>query len=342
MPRWRGAAAAWVAPARAYERGWYSLYVDTVLQADEGRRPRLSARRLGVGRDAGVALMERFVAVDWGTSNRRIFTIVGERVESRGDGSGILNCADFAGEVAALRDAADGAPLLLAGMIGSNRGWHEVPYVAAPAGLAEVAGGIAEVAPGVGIVPGVSYVDGLAADVMRGEEVQLIGALALGLIGDGLVAHPGTHGKWVEIEDGRIARFRTVMTGDVFAALAAKSILSDLLSVPAGDGDAFVAGVDHGLASTDLTAELFSVRARVLLGRADAADAASYISGLLIGSEVRIGLGRLRTPVVPVIGAPALTHRLAIALDRAGRSARIIDGEAAFVAGARAIMARRA
>jgi len=283
--------------------------------------------------------MAALVAVDWGTSNRRVFTLDadGAVLERRTDDHGVLNCTDFRGEIATIRAAADGAPVLMAGMIGSNRGWVEVPYVPAPAGLAEIAAGVKWIEPGVGIVPGVAFQDGTAADVMRGEEVQIVGALALGLIGDGLAAHPGTHGKWIEVEDGRIARFRTVMTGDVFAALTAKSILSDLLAHEAGTGAAFVAGVDHGLAQTDLTAELFSVRARVLLGAAPAEDASSYVSGLLIGSEVRIGLGRLRADIVPLIGTPDLTERFAIALARAGRTARIIDGEAAFIAGIRAI-----
>ena len=282
--------------------------------------------------------MDTFAAVDWGTSNRRIFMVRPGGVEALGeDDQGILNCTDFAGAVAGIRARVGDVPLLLAGMIGSNRGWVDVQYVHAPAGLKEIAAGLHWVEPGVAIVPGVAYDDGSAADVMRGEEVQLVGALASGHIGDGLVAHPGTHGKWVEIEDARIARFRTVMTGDVFAALKAKSILSDLLAHEATTGAAFVAGVDHALANTDLTAELFSVRARVLLGKAAAADASSYVSGLLIGSEVRTGLGRLRTDVVPLIGTAALTERFGIALERAGRASRVIDGEDAFVAGMRAI-----
>ncbi|MGI4880988.1 MAG: 2-dehydro-3-deoxygalactonokinase, partial [Janthinobacterium lividum] len=195
---------------------------------------------------------------------------------------------------------------------------------------------------GVGIVPGVSFADdgpaGGRADVMRGEEVQLLGACALGPAEcDGLVCHPGTHTKWVEMEDGEIARFRTVMTGDIFAALKHKSILSDLLAHPAPVDDAFLAGVDHGLEATDLTAELFATRARVLLGKTVAAHAASYISGLLIGSDVRIGLGRMRADVVPVLGEPALTARFGAALVRAGRSAIERDGDAAFVAGMKAI-----
>ena len=284
-------------------------------------------------------LSRGLVAVDWGTSNRRVFVLdaAGNIIRSSEDDHGILNCSDFPAEVAGIRADSGGLPILMAGMVGSNRGWVEVPYVHAPATLATLAAGVKWVEPGVGIVPGVSYLEGTAADVMRGEEVQLVGALALGAIGDGLVAHPGTHGKWVEIADSSILRFRTVMTGDVFAALKAKSILSDLLAHPAGTGEAFVAGVDHALENSDLTAELFSTRARVLLGAALAEDASSYISGLLIGSEVRTGLGRVRADNVPLIGEAVLTERFAIALARAGRTTTIVDGDAAFIAGIRAI-----
>ena len=275
-----------------------------------------------------------FVAVDWGTTNRRAWTVTGGTATPLlADEQGILACTDFAAAVAELRARGGGLPLLMAGMIGSNRGWVEVPYVAAPAGLAEIAAAVTWVERGIGIVPGVSFVDGLRADIMRGEEVAMLGAN----LANGLVCHPGTHTKWVEMEDGAIARFRTVMTGDVFAALAHRSILSDLLAHPAPVDDAFTAGVDHALASTDLTAELFSTRARVILGRADAAHAASYVSGLLIGSDVRIGLGRLRADVVPVLGAPVLTARFAAALTLAGRTAVEHDGGTAFIAGMMAI-----
>ncbi len=283
--------------------------------------------------------MDTFVAVDWGTTNRRAWTVAaGRATHLLSDDRGILACDDFAAEVADLRGRADGAPLLMAGMIGSNRGWREVPYVPAPATLAMVAAAVDWVEPGVGIVPGVSFVDGTLADIMRGEEVQLLGACALAAVEcDGLVCHPGTHTKWVEMEDGAIARFRTVMTGDVFAALAHKSILSDLLAHDAPVDDSFLAGVDHALANNDLTAELFAARARVVLGLRDAGHAASYVSGLLIGSDVRTGLGRVRADVVPVLGAPALTERFAAALTRAGRIAVEHDGDAAFIAGMIAI-----
>lgn len=281
-----------------------------------------------------------FVAVDWGTTNRRSWVVEGGIAGAPvTDDRGILGVSDFPAEVAALRDRAGGRPLLMAGMIGSNRGWHEVPYIAAPAGLAAVAAAVTWVEDGVGIIPGVSFVDGdLRADIMRGEEVALLGACAAAAVDcDGLVCHPGTHTKWVEMEGGTIASFRTVMTGDVFAALAHKSILSDLLREPAPVDDAFLAGVDHGLENGDLTAELFAARARVILGKAEAAHAASYVSGLLVGSDVRIGLGRLRADVVSVLGSPVLTARFAAALARAGRAAVEHDGDAAFLAGMIAI-----
>ncbi len=284
-------------------------------------------------------IADSFVAVDWGTTNRRAWAVRGGvAAHLLSDDRGILSVTDFPAAIAELHQRAGGAPLLMAGMIGSNRGWHDVPYVAAPATRAAVAAGVAWVEPGVGIVPGVSFVDGERADVMRGEEVQLLGACALTAADcDGLVCHPGTHTKWVEMEGGAIVRFRTVMTGDVFAALARHSILSDLLAHDAPVDDAFLAGVDHGLANNDLTAELFAARARVVLGRAEAVHAASYVSGLLIGSDVRTGLGRLRADVVPVLGSPALTARFAAALTRAGRVAEEHDGDAAFIAGMIAI-----
>jgi 2-dehydro-3-deoxygalactonokinase len=284
-------------------------------------------------------MTQSFVAVDWGSTNRRIFHIVDGVVTARSaDDRGLRAVTDFPSEIARLRAGAGALPLLLAGTIGSNRGWVEVSYVPAPARLADVAAGVLAVADGVSIVPGISFADPLRPDVMRGEEVQLFGALALGLIGDGLVCLPGTHSKWVEIDDSAIDSFRSVMTGDILAALQSASILSDLLvDAPACDA-VFAQGVDHGLEANDLTAELFTTRARVLTQGMSRADAASRISGLLIGADVRIGLGHRRADVVPLIGTPALCARFALALQRAGRESVIIDGDAAFVAGATAIM----
>jgi 2-dehydro-3-deoxygalactonokinase len=280
------------------------------------------------------------VAVDWGTSNRRAFRIApdGTVIARFADDRGVLNVDDFAGEVAAMQRWAAGAPLLLAGSIGSNRGWIEAPYVTAPAGIADVAAAIIRPQPGVGIVPGVAVRNPACPAVMRGEEVQLFGALALGAASDGLFCHPGTHSKWITARNDRITGFTSVMTGDLLAALTARSILSDLLALPADDDMAFGDGVDTMLAGGDVTAELFGVRARVLTGHLPPAAASSRISGLLIGADIIAGLRGKPDDRITLVGSPGLCRRFALALARAGRSCASIDGEAAFLAGVRAIL----
>ena len=177
-----------------------------------------------------------FIAADWGTTNRRAYLIdaFGKCIDEFEDDKGILSVQSggFPDAVRGIRDRLGDHPLLLAGMVGSNRGWIEVPYVRCPAGLADLA--LALVWPDEGrtaIVPGVSFADADEADVMRGEEVQLLGAHTAGMVpADALVCHPGTHNKWARLVGGRIERFTTVMTGELFNLLRDRSILADLLS----------------------------------------------------------------------------------------------------------------
>ena len=284
---------------------------------------------------------EGFIAVDWGTTNRRAYLIGadGRLSDEMEDDQGILAVGKggFDRAVAEIKGRLGDRPLLMAGMIGSNRGWVEAPYAPCPAGLPELAASLKWVVRDhIAIVPGVAYDSGDAADVMRGEEVQMLGAFADGMISpDALVCHPGTHNKWVKMEDGRIASFRTIMTGEMFNLLREHSILADLLQEAADTGASFEAGVRRGLEGDDLTAELFSVRARVLLGKRERTDAASYTSGLLIGTDLRIGLRSAPEGEVIAMGRPELTGLFAAALRLAGREAREVDGEAAFLAGVR-------
>jgi 2-dehydro-3-deoxygalactonokinase len=226
-------------------------------------------------------------------------------------------------------------------MIGSNRGWIEAPYVPCPAGLDDLARALVWAEDDIAIVPGVCDSAGDRADVMRGEEVQLLGAVGDAKIPpDCRVCHPGTHNKWVNVAAGRIGTFRTVMTGELFNLLKEHSILADLLALPVEPGDAFNAGVRHGLEMDDLQAELFSVRARVLLGKAAREDAASYTSGLLIGGDLRIGLGSASAEPVMVLARPELTRLYCAALATAGHEATELDGEQCFLSGIKHIAER--
>ena len=222
--------------------------------------------------------------------------------------------------------------MLMAGMIGSNRGWIEAPYVPCPAGAPDLAAAIRWVEPDVGIVPGVSL-GGARADVMRGEEVQVIGALALGRIApDALICHPGTHAKWIVAAGGRIDDFRTMMTGELFGLLRKHSILSDQLEGTVTANASFRDGAAAGLAGTDLLAELFQIRARHVLGRTGP-DGAAYASGLLIGSDVRNGLELHREGPVGLVGRSDLRALYAAALALAGHEVVEVDGADAFLAG---------
>jgi 2-dehydro-3-deoxygalactonokinase len=283
-----------------------------------------------------------FIAVDWGTTNRRAYRVEasGKCAEEFEDSKGVLSVPSggFPAAVAEIRDRLGDHPLLLAGMIGSNRGWVEAPYVPCPAGIDALVSGLVWAGEREAIVPGVSFLEGGASDVMRGEEVQLLGAAADGLIDrTALVCHPGTHNKWVLVRRGKIENFRTVMTGELFNLLKEHSILADLMTGEVSANDAFRNGVRQGLDDAALPAELFSIRARVLLGRAKRENAASYASGLLIGTDVRIGLSYPTAARVVVIGRPELTHLYAAAIAVARRETIEFDGERCFLAGARKI-----
>lgn len=277
-----------------------------------------------------------FLAVDWGTTNRRVLVIEqGRAGRTQRDGQGVTAVADFAGEAAALRAEFGDLPLLLAGMVGSNIGWAMAPYVSAPAGIAELAEALHWIDERTAIVPGVSVTK--SADVMRGEEVQFLGAVQAGLVpGEALLIQPGTHCKWTDIVDGRIARFTTAMTGELFALLRTGGLLAAQLGGEVALDDAFRAGVEEGR-KRDLAASLFGIRAAKLLGERDDKDAASYASGLLIGSDVAARLEQSLHDTAYILADPALGGLYAAAIEAHGRTARIVDSHAAFAAGIIAI-----
>ena len=283
-----------------------------------------------------------FITVDWGTTNRRGYVVGrdGQCTDEFEDDQGILSVpvGGFETAVRQVRDRLGDKPMLLAGMIGSNRGWIEVPYARCPAGLPDLASQLVWSPDGsAALVPGVAYLDD-RADVMRGEEVQILGAAEAGEIPpDCLVCHPGTHNKWIELRGGRIHSFRTVMTGELFNLLRDKSILADLLKTETVVGDAFRDGVGRSLEGATITAELFETRARFLLGRSTREETSSFVSGLLIGHDIRIGLELDAGLPLFVMGRPELTKLYAAALDQVSVRSREMDGERAFLAGARRI-----
>ncbi|WP_338505335.1 2-dehydro-3-deoxygalactonokinase [Sphingomonas kaistensis] len=286
-----------------------------------------------------------YIAVDWGTTNRRAWRMRDGRVEQEfADDLGFTSVAagGFPAAVQDIRDRLGDLPLLMAGMVGARGGWVDAPYLPCPLDLATLAASLIEVpSERAFIVPGASFVDGLRGDVMRGEETQFFGAVDAGLCSpDGLICHPGTHNKWALMQGGRLVWFRTVMTGEMFSILKAQSLLKAWLDTPAHPGKTFEEGVARGLEGRAVTADLFTVRARVLLGSLAEAEVSSFVSGLLIGADVRTGLNGMPQGEVIVMGRGALTQLYAAALTQAGRATRQVDGEQAFLAGTNAIVER--
>ncbi len=234
----------------------------------------------------------------------------------------------------------------MSGMVGSRQGWLEVPYVNCPADLAAIAKGVRPVEWRTGsralICPGLTCrdADGVP-DVMRGEEVQVMGALALNANeGVGAIFMAGTHSKHVRVEGYTIAGFATHMTGEVFAVLKAHSILGRTMEEAAGPGDAsvFAAGVKRSGEGAEgdggLLHHLFGVRTRVLLGDMPGSSAADYLSGLLIGHTIRSAAPR--APVL-VIGAPAVAERYVAACGLLEIPARTLTSEQVTLAGLAAV-----
>ncbi|WP_375270629.1 2-dehydro-3-deoxygalactonokinase [Sphingomonas sp.] len=282
-----------------------------------------------------------YIAVDWGTTNRRAWLVDarGAVLDQRRDERGVLSIVpgSYPREIADLRRALGDVPVFAAGMIGSTRGWHDAPYVDAPASLALLAEHAVRLDAGVTIVPGVALRAPHRADVMRGEEVQALGAVTAGLVpGDALLCQPGTHNKWIELSDGRIARFATTMTGELFALLRAHGILAGMLDGTVRDGTPFRAGLARGAGARDLSSALFEVRARVLLGVRAADDAAAFASGILIGADVG-ARDDVAGRDVYLLASGGLADLYASAIAFVGARAVPVDSDAAFLAGMHAI-----
>lgn len=298
----------------------------------------------------------QLLALDWGTSSLRAFLMRdGRIVETRQSGHGIqhLPAPGTAGyEQAFAAIAGDWGeqwpylPIVACGMVGSAQGWKEAPYVRCPADIQALAGQSVAVPSGLGpdivIAPGVLFDEpDELPDVMRGEEIQIAGALLTNphWAVRSCMLLPGTHSKWAQIENGRIVRYATYLTGELFAVLSKHSILGRLMPAETeGARETDRAAFELGLSTArrggpgDFSHQIFGTRTLGLTGRLPHAALADYLSGLLIGHELVSGLagaGDLADVPLVMIGAPALCQRYARSLEYMGKSAdAVLDNTA--------------
>ena len=284
------------------------------------------------------------IAVDWGTSALRAALISQGQISAvRHSDQGILQIPPngFADALALLCGDWMAHPqslTLICGMAGSAQGWHLAPYMACPSPLQNLTQHLVWVQDRkVALVPGISCELPHAPDVMRGEETQVLGALHLLGRSDATVILPGTHSKWVQVENQCVVRFHTFMTGECFSLLKQHSILAKTLSTPhpettqADDWEEpfFDQGVTLALSGASLLHTLFSVRTLALMDRLNPSQGLAYLSGLLIGEELRAQAHLLTGPPV-VVANLALQKRYQRALALHGLSCQTLGDEATW------------
>ena len=279
----------------------------------------------------------RLIAVDWGTSRFRAFRVaqggaVLDRVVAE-DGMAAIPAGGFEDVLrrhcGAWMDAAPDAPVLLAGMVGSRNGWAEAAYAPCPASPDSIAPRMLRIGGRASIVPGVIARGPGGADVMRGEETLIFGSG----VSEGLVCLPGTHSKWARVEDDAIREFATFMTGESFALFRGQSLLARLATEPE-DPRGFDDGLDAAGDPAGLLNRLFQARARVLAGAMDGAMVGPYLSGLLIGEEIRGAFARFgEAGTVTLVADGVLATRYVAALRARAVMIEIVSPERAFLEG---------
>ena len=282
-----------------------------------------------------------WIAIDWVTSNFRAFLMNHNQcIDTVNAHCGLLSVPDRQFDAALLPLIAPwlaqspNLPLLMAGMVGSQQGWQEVPYVELPASGQRFAQQTAQVVTSWGspcrIIAGACGVNAFGLpDVMRGEEIQLIGLAAQYPQERHLVILPGTHSKHATLEHDHILHFNTFMTGEIYAVMLNHSLLGKDLPEPCEDNPAFTLGVQNAQTAPYLSNALFSARTLKLSGAISAAQVASYLSGLLIGSE----LAALSETQAWIVGSPALSERYTRAASLLGITLTSVDGDSCFIHG---------
>lgn len=286
--------------------------------------------------------MSCLLAIDWGTSSLRgaLLDSDGAVREERAFERGILTVVP--GEFAAVFASCFGDWMqssylcLMSGMVGSQQGWQEAAYCPCPAGFSDLGKHLQWLTPGrIAIVPGLSIDLGGVPDVMRGEETQIFGALQLLDLTSATLVLPGTHSKWVSVNQHRVTNFSTWMTGEFYALLTKHSILARTLPTSNGDTEAawdtsaFEKGVAYALSSKGLLHTAFSARTLALFNRLPRDALPSYLSGLVIGEELK---AQTLAPgdVVVAMGSEALTTRYEMALKQLGVSVKRVGAGATW------------
>jgi 2-dehydro-3-deoxygalactonokinase len=289
----------------------------------------------------GATVAVDWIALDWGTTNLRGWAmsdsgaILAQAMSENGMGK--LSRDGYEPALLDLIGGWSSGPMtaVACGMVGSRQGWVEAPYAHTPCSPTPANFVVAPTTtPGltVHVIPGIRQDD--PADVMRGEETQIAGFLALNPGWDGVMCLPGTHTKWVHVSAGEVVSFQTVMTGELFAMIGTQTVLRHTVAAIGWDESAFLTALDASIARPErLAGRLFSLRAEHLLHGLEGAAARSRLSGLLIGAELAATKPYWLGQKIAVIGAGTVSKLYVQALATQSAPATIADGQAVTLAG---------
>ncbi len=286
------------------------------------------------------------IGLDWGTSSLRgyLFNHHGGIIDRTDTNQGIVSITDgdfrsvFENCCAPWLAAEPTLPVIACGMIGSQQGWREAAYAACPASLQSLGRVLTRLDDlaqrRFAIIPGLKVTGDIAHhDVMRGEETQILGLDRTADRTESIYVLPGSHSKWVRAAGDEVREFRSFLTGELYSAIARNTIVGRLFPAnePPFDSQAFAAGIERIRETPEaLTAHLFSIRAQGLLGVQAATALPSYLSGLLVGSELVAAL-RWFAPNRPItlVGSDSLMQRYRHALDLFGHTSTLAATDAA-------------
>ena len=254
--------------------------------------------------------MNKFLSCDWGTSTFRLrlvntitHKVLDEVVSKQGIAETFQNWRAtglpekerigfytniLRGAVRQLSSDIDPiTPIILSGMASSTMGLQEMPYQKFPFTWAVAQLPIQKIGENAPFSHPLYLVSGFRTetDIMRGEETLLLGC-NIDDDREKVFIFPGTHSKHVWVKNQIAFDFKTYMTGEFFHLLATKSILAN--SVERGnDFEAFSAGVKAAMADGNLLHNTFLTRTRHILSQSHPLSNYQYLSGLLIGYELK-------------------------------------------------------
>lgn len=314
------------------------------------------------------------VCIDTGTTNTRIWLVQGDQVlakataqvgvrDSAKDGSNErlrVALRELISKTRAQAEEMNVQPncVIAAGMITSALGLAEVPHIAAPAGIAELAAAtkvhhfpdVTELP--VLLVPGVrsgqmpcDLTTVGEADLMRGEETLCVGLALLDIVKPpATILNLGSHWKAIQVDaEGRIAASITAISGEMIHTTQTQTILASAVPHERPENISFdylSAGIQRQRQS-GLARALFCVRLLEQSKQGLPEDRLSFLIGAFIAADLDAlqASGTLANSVV-IIGGGALAEAWQWALAQAGVPSQLVSGEQseqALLAGLRQI-----